>query len=92
MFKELDNNLKNSDKIAILLQNGDIYEKAVEAFNTSLEIRPDVARVIRSRSCALSKLGKESDAKVMETETNGVDTILYDDLIDTYECEIKIAE
>ncbi|WP_298684613.1 lipopolysaccharide assembly protein LapB [uncultured Methanomethylovorans sp.] len=72
--------------------NAGEYEKAVEAFNTSLEIRPDVARVMRSRSCVLSKLGNGSDAKVVETETNGVDTILYDDLIDTYECEIKIAD
>jgi len=40
----------------------------------------------------LSKLGKGSDAKVVETETNGVDTIHYDDLIDTYECEIKIVD
>lgn len=72
--------------------NAGEYEKAVEAFNTSLEIKPGVIRVMRSRSCALSKLGKETDSKIVEAKTDGIDTILYDDLMDTYECEIKIAE
>ncbi|WP_370571662.1 tetratricopeptide repeat protein [Methanomethylovorans sp.] len=72
--------------------NAGEYEKAVEAFNTSLEIKPGVVRVMRSRSCALLKLGKETDTKIVEAETNGVDTILYDDLMEAYECEIKIVE
>jgi tetratricopeptide (TPR) repeat protein len=69
--------------------NAGEHEKAVEAFTTSLEIKPGVPRVMRSRSCALSKLGKESDVKM---DSNIENTILYDDLMETYECEIKIPE
>ena len=72
--------------------NAGEYEKAVEAFNTSLEIKPGVSRVLRSRSSALSKLGKGPDTKLPDAENDEEDTILFDDLIDTYDHEIQLVE